>query len=258
MTSCGDKSPAKGKVKVKVSVGGDGRVSERGGRDHAGSGARRVRRGGRPEGVVREDAEAAARSAIRSCSSRELSPPKSVSSGVALFHFAPASLRLARLPVSTGKSRLRAVLTGVHLANLDEDSRRWSRGLVAWIAHEAAAMRKLASSRRSHRPSRCSSPRAPAVTKDRAPYDDEYGITTGDINDGAPDNDSLPGRQQGRRGLSRRQFELPRPSSRRSRARAAAACARSSRRPRWSRTSTSRPACRSPRPTSPSSTCSGR
>lgn len=27
VTSCGDKSPAKGKVKVKVSVSGDGRVS---------------------------------------------------------------------------------------------------------------------------------------------------------------------------------------------------------------------------------------
>jgi TonB family protein len=27
VTACGDKSPAKGKVKVKVQVGGDGRVS---------------------------------------------------------------------------------------------------------------------------------------------------------------------------------------------------------------------------------------
>ena len=55
--ACGDKSPAKGKVKVHVKVGGDGRVERR-----DASRRRRIRRsarasGGGAEGVVREDAE---------------------------------------------------------------------------------------------------------------------------------------------------------------------------------------------------------
>ena len=87
------------------------------------------------------------------------------------------------------------------------------------------------------------------------PYDDDFPVSRGQRQRRRARQQLAPRRQQGRRGLPGEVRD--RATSRRSRARAAAACARSSRRPRWSRTSTSRPACRSPRPTSPSSTCSG-
>ncbi len=61
---------------------------------------------------------------------------------------------------------------------------------MAWFAHSCAAMRKGLVSVLTSLPlflAACA-----AGNDGPSPYDGEYGITTGDINEGAPDNDTLP------------------------------------------------------------------
>jgi hypothetical protein len=67
------------------------------------------------------------------------------------------------------------------------DPPAWIAGPVAWFAQPAARMRQaIALVALQVLAVACSSDEGPS------PYDDDYGITSGNINEGAPDNDSLP------------------------------------------------------------------
>src|SRR5690606_36144816 len=72
-------------------------------------------------------------------------------------------------------------------------SRAWTCSPVAWIAQTAAAIMRNGLARvLLSLPLALVACAAPGADDGPTPYDEEYGITFGDINEGAPDNDTLP------------------------------------------------------------------